>query len=385
MSMNKIQMVDLLGQHNKIRDEIDSAMAGVIESSAFINGPAVDTFQRNLESYVNTSHAITCGNGTDALQIALMALDLQPGDEIITTPFTFIATVEAIAILGLKPVFADACPRCFNIDTSAIENLITERTRGILPVHLYGQCTNMETVMEIAGLHNLFVIEDAAQALGSEFSFNSGVVKKAGTIGHIGCTSFFPSKNLGCFGDGGAMFTNDPELAVKMRSITHHGSKVKYYHDFIGVNSRLDTLQAAILNVKLKYLDQYNQARARAAEYYDNALKDIEGLYLPKRHRQSSHIFHTYTLKVDPSIRDNFREFLKSREIPTMVYYPVPMHLQNAYRQYGYKEGDLPVSEELCHSVLSIPMHTELTNDQMDYICDTIHEFFKTNDNGRGK
>jgi UDP-2-acetamido-2-deoxy-ribo-hexuluronate aminotransferase len=375
--MKNIQMVDLLGQHNRIRKEIDSAMAKVIESSAFINGPEVKDFQKNLELYAGTTHAITCGNGTDALQIAFMALGLEPGDEIITTPFTFIATVEAIAILGLKPVFADACPRCFNIDTSQIEKKITEKTRVILPVHLYGQCTNMDSVMEIAGRHNLYVVEDAAQALGCEYTFADGKIKKAGTIGTIGCTSFFPSKNLGCFGDGGAIFTDNPELAQKMSAITHHGSKVKYYHDSIGMNSRLDTIQAAILDVKLKYLDSYNQARANAAKFYDDALSGIDRLNLPKRIKGSTHIYHTYTLRLESAERDTFREYLKNHGIPTMIYYPVPMHLQNAYKGYGYKPGDMPVSEELCTSVLSIPMHTELTTEQQSYICDTIHSFFK--------
>jgi UDP-2-acetamido-2-deoxy-ribo-hexuluronate aminotransferase len=375
--MKNIQMVDLLGQHTRIRKEIDSAMAKVIESSAFINGPEVSAFQKNLEKYSGTSHAITCANGTDALQIALMALGLEPGDEIITTPFTFIATVEAIAILGLKPVFVDACGRCFNIDTSQIEKNITGKTRVILPVHLYGQCSNMDAIMEIATRHNLFVVEDAAQALGSEYTFADRKVKKAGTMGTIGCTSFFPSKNLGCFGDGGAIFTDNPDLAQKMSSMTHHGSKVKYYHDTIGMNSRLDTLQAAVLDVKLKYLDAYNQARANAAKFYDDALTGIDRLKLPKRMKSSTHIFHTYTLRLDPAERDKFREYLKNHEIPTMIYYPVPMHLQKAYTGYGYKQGDMPVSEELCTSVLSIPMHTELTPDQQAYICDTIHSFFK--------
>lgn len=374
--MEIIRMVDLQGQYRKIQGEIDAAIKSVIDSAAFINGPEVAVFQKNLESYLNVKHAITCGNGTDALQIALMALDVKPGDEVITTPFTFIATVEAIALLGLKPVFADACPRCFNISAEAIEQAITGKTKVILPVHLYGQCSNMDAIMEIANNYKLWVIEDAAQALGSEYTFKNGLVKKAGTMGHIGCSSFFPSKNLGCFGDGGVMFTNDGGLAEKLRSITLHGSKVKYYHDTIGVNSRLDTLQAAILDVKLKYLEEYNLARNKAAEYYDRALGDIEQLILPKRMKQSTHTFHTYTLRTSANQRDPLRGFLQSRNIPTMVYYPVPMHLQKAYSDYGYKEGDFPVSEELCRSVLSVPMHTELEEDQLKYICDAILEFF---------
>ena len=375
--MKQIEMVDLPGQYRKIRQEVDAAINKVIESGAFINGPEVAAFQRNLEAFLDINHAVTCGNGTDALQIALMALDLKPGDEVITTPFTFIATVEAIALLGLKPVFADVCPRCFNIDASGIEQVITRRTKVILPVHLYGQCANMDAIMEIAGSRKLWVIEDAAQALGSEYTFANGLVKKAGAIGHIGCTSFFPSKNLGCFGDGGAMFTGDKGLAEKLRSITLHGSKIKYYHDMIGVNSRLDTLQAAILDVKLKYLGEYNRARAEAAGYYDRALSGIDRLILPKRMSRSTHIFHTYTLKMAGTDRDGLREFLKERNIPTMIYYPVPMHLQKGYSKYGYRKGDFPVSEELCASVLSIPMHTELRHDQLEYICNSVHDYFK--------
>ena len=375
--MEKIVMVDLLGQYRKIKEEVDAAVKNVILSSAFINGPEVGAFQKNLESYLGVRHVITCGNGTDALQIALMALEPEPGDEVITTPFTFVATVEAIALLGLKLVFTDVCPRCFNIDASQIEKAITPKTKVILPVHLFGQCANMDAIMDIAGRHDLRVIEDTAQALGSEYSFSNGKVKKAGTIGHIGCTSFFPSKNLGCFGDGGAMFTDDDELAGKLMSIKSHGSTIKYFHDRIGVNSRLDTIQAAILDIKLKYLDRYNQARAEAATYYDNRLKEISQLTLPKRYRQSAHIFNTYTVKADPGDRDKIGEFLRQRGVPTMIYYPVPMHLQKGYVNYGYKKGDFPVSEELSASVLSLPMHTELSQDQLEYICSCVHDYFK--------
>jgi UDP-2-acetamido-2-deoxy-ribo-hexuluronate aminotransferase len=377
VSMDKIQMVDLHGQYMNTQSEIDAAIKNVIDSTAFINGPQVARFQKNLESFLGTGHAVTCGNGTDALQIALMALDLEPGDEVITTPFTFIATVEAISLLRLKPVFVDVCPRCFNIDTTAIGEAVTGKTRVILPVHLYGQCAGMDAIMALAEKHNLWVIEDAAQALGSEYTFAGGTVKKAGTIGHIGCTSFFPSKNLGCFGDGGAMFTDLPGLGEKLRSITLHGSRVKYHHEMTGVNSRLDTLQAAVLDVKLKYLPEYNRRRAAAAGYYDNALKGIHQVQLPKRMKQSTHIFHTYTLKVPVPDRDPLRDFLESRGVPTMVYYPVPMHLQKAYSSYGYREGDFPVSEELCGSVVSIPMHTELQEKQLEHICNSIVEFFK--------
>jgi UDP-2-acetamido-2-deoxy-ribo-hexuluronate aminotransferase len=374
--MEKIQMVDLKGQYLKIKDEIDSALAGVIDSTSFINGPAVSHLERNLEAFLDVDHVIACGNGTDALQIALMAFSLEPGDEIITTPFTFVATVEAIALLGLKPVFADVHPEFFNIDAAAIERVITPKTRVILPVHLYGQCADMDSISGIAGRHNLVVIEDAAQALGSEYTFRDGRVMKAGTMGHAGCTSFFPSKNLGCFGDGGAIFTGDRETAEKLRCIALHGSTVKYYHDMIGINSRLDTIQAAILNVKLRYLESWNQARAAAAFYYDAALGDIDRLRLPRRAKDSTHIYHTYTLQADPADRDGLRKFLQDRDIPTMIYYPVPMHLQKAYRQYGYREGDFPVTEKLCRSVLSIPMHTELQENQLDYICSTIREYF---------
>ncbi len=374
--MDKIEMVDLKGQYKKIKSEIDTAITRVVGSAAFINGPEVEAFQKNLEAYLNVENVITCGNGTDALQAALMALQLEPGDEVLTTPFTFVATVEAIALLGLKPVFVDVCPRCFNLDTSLIEKAITKRTRVILPVHLYGQCANMEAVMSIAEKYKLWVIEDAAQALGSEYTFNNGLVKKAGTIGHIGCTSFFPSKNLGCFGDGGAIFTNLPGLGERIRSIVHHGSKIKYYHDIVGVNSRLDTLQAAVLDIKLKYLDHYNQARAKAAEYYDKALGEIEHLALPERTKFSKHIFHIYTLKTRPEDRDPLREFLNARSVPTMIYYPVSMHLQKAYSGYGYKKGDFPVCEELSMTVLSLPMHTELKEDQLEYICNSVHDYF---------
>ncbi len=377
--MEKIVMVDLPGQYRKIKREIDSAMNKVIETGAFINGPEVKSFRENLRSYLNTAHAITCANGTDALQIALMALDLKKGDEIITTPFTFIATVEAIALLGLKPVFADACPRCFNIDAKAVEKVVTPKTKVILPVHLYGQCANMDAIMEIANRHHLYVVEDAAQSLGSEYTFDNGLVKKAGNIGHIGCTSFFPSKNLGCFGDGGALVTNNPDLAEKMQAITHHGSRVKYYHDMVGVNSRLDTLQAAILDVKLRYLDRFNQARIEAADYYDEALSGIDGLILPKRMSQSTHIFHTYTIKTAARNRDRLKDYLAGRGIPTMIYYPLPMHLQKGYSGYGYREGDFPVAEELCSTVLSLPMHTELKTDQLGHICTAVHDFFKNN------
>lgn len=373
--MKKLQMVDLLGQYTKIKPEIDAAIQSVFESTSFINGPDVLKFQKNLEIYLGVSHVIPCANGTDALQLALMSLDLKPGDEVITTTFTFVATVEAISLLGLKPVLVDANAETFNIDINQIERAITPKTKAIIPVHLYGQCANMETIMDIASRHNLFVIEDAAQALGAVYSFSNGLAKKAGVIGHIGCTSFFPSKNLGCYGDGGAVFTNNPDLAEKIRCIANHGSKIKYYHETVGINSRLDTIQAAILNIKLNYLDQYNEARQKAADYYDNAFINIPQLTIPVKRAYSTHIFHQYTLKLNKINRAQLIEFLTKKGIPTMVYYPVPMHLQKAYESLGYKKGAFPVAEELSEIVLSLPVHTELTKKDLDFISSTLVEF----------
>ncbi|MBN1186323.1 MAG: DegT/DnrJ/EryC1/StrS family aminotransferase [Bacteroidales bacterium] len=368
----EIRMVDLHGQYLRIKGEIDTAIQLLIDSTEFVKGSNVKRFEENLQKYMNVKHVIACGNGTDALQIALMALYLNEGDEIITSPFTFIATVEVIAILKLKPVFADVDPETFNINTKVIEQKITNRTKAILPVHLFGQCSNMEEIMSIARKHNLFVIEDNAQAIGADYYFTDGVVQKAGTIGDIGCTSFFPSKNLGAFGDGGAMMTNNDELAHKMRTIANHGMERRYYHDYIGVNSRLDGLQAAILNVKLKYLDDYIKSRQAAAAFYDNAFQSVDSLAIPGRINYSSHVFHQYTLKIDQSKREKLQNYLQSKKIPAMIYYPVPLHLQRAFQHLGYKEGDFPVSELLARQVLSLPMHTELTRDQLQYITDTI-------------
>jgi len=373
--MNEIRMVDLLGQYRKIKPEIDQSIQQVIESTAFIKGPEVKSFQKDLENYLGIKHVITCGNGTDALQISLMALGLEPGDEIITTDFTFIATVEVIELLGMKTVIVDPEPDSFNISPASIERAITKKTKAIIPVHLFGQCADMEPIMNLAGKHNLYVIEDAAQALGAEYSFSNGTGKKAGTIGDIGCTSFFPSKNLGGYGDGGAIFTSNHDLAEKLRSIANHGMKVKYYHSHVGVNSRLDSIQAAILRVKLKHLDEFNLARQKAANIYDNVLTDINNITIPSRTLDSTHIFNQYTIKLKDIHRNELREFLQSGGIPTMIYYPVPMHLQNAYRHLGYKEGDFPVTEDLCNRVLSLPMHTELTEKQINYITDNIKEF----------
>lgn len=373
--MNEIRMVDLLSQYRKIKPEIDQSIQQVIESTAFIKGPEVESFQKDLENYLGIKHVITCGNGTDALQISLMALGLEPGDEIITTDFTFIATVEVIELLGTKTVIVDPEPDSFNISPASIEKAITKKTKAIIPVHLFGQCADMEPIMNIAKKYNLYIIEDAAQAMGTDYSFSNGVIKKAGTIGNIGCTSFFPSKNLGGYGDGGAIFTSNHDLAEKLRAIANHGMKVKYYHSHVGVNSRLDSIQAAILRVKLKHLDKFNLARQKAANIYDNLLTDINNITIPFRSPDSTHIFHQYTIKLKNINRAKLREFLQSRGIPTMIYYPVPMHLQDAYRHLGYREKDFPVTEDLCNRVLSLPMHTELTEEQINYITDNIKEF----------
>lgn len=375
--MKKIQMVDLYGQYEKIKPEIDSEIQRVIESTAFINGPAVREFQEALQSWLGVHHVIPCGNGTDALQIALMVLGLKPGDEVIAPDFTFVATAEVVALLGLKPVFVDVDPDTFTMSPEAFESAITPRTRAVIPVHLFGQCCNMHSILSVARKYNLFVIEDVAQATGAEYTFPDGRKAKAGTMGDIGCTSFFPSKNLGCYGDGGAMMTNDDSLAEKLRSIANHGMKVRYYHDRVGVNSRLDTLQAAILKVKLKYLDAYNAARQKAAAFYDSALNSLPSLSIPARAPWSNHIFHQYTLKVTDSKRDKLKEHLERKGIPSMIYYPVPLHLQKAYSWLGYRQGQFPVTEELCSVVLSLPMHTELDEGQLRYICSSIKEFMQ--------
>ncbi len=377
--MKPISMVDLKTQYLKIKQEIDNAIQQVIESTAFINGPMVKEFSKKLESYLNVKHVIPAASGTDALQVALMALDLQPGDEVITTPFTFVATVEVIALLKLRPVFVDVDENYFTINIEQLKEKITSKTRAIIPVHLFGQAANMEAIMQIANKHNLYVIEDTAQALGSEYIFSNGQTQKLGTIGHMGATSFFPSKNLGCFGDGGAIFTNDDELADKLRSIVNHGMKVRYYHDTIGVNSRLDSIQAAILNVKLKYIDKYNKNREKAANYYNNAFKDCKKIITPAKYPKSTHIYHQYTMKIINADRDALKEHLLQNNIPCAIYYPVPLHLQKAYKYYGYKEGDFPVSEYLSKIVLSLPMHTELDNEQLEYITKTVLDFLKNN------
>ncbi len=373
--MEQIRMVDLKGQHAKIKDEINIAINRVIETTSFINGPAVKEFQKNLENYLSVKHVIPCGNGTDALQVAMMALGLKPGDEVITTSFTFIATAEVIALLGLTPVLVDVEPDTFNIDPKAIKKSITPKTKAIVPVHLFGQCANMDEIMKIAGENNLFVIEDACQAIGADYIFNDDLRKKAGTIGHIGCTSFFPSKNLGAYGDGGAIFTNDDDLAKKLRSIVNHGMTVIYYHDHIGVNSRLDSIQAAILNIKLKHLDEYAEARNKAAEYYNLAFANNPKLITPVKFEKSTHVFHQYTLVTKDINRKELQEFLNEKGIPAMVYYPVPLHIQKAYQDSRYKKGDFPITEDLSERVISLPMHTELDDEQLKYITDSVLEF----------
>lgn len=372
--MQTIYMSDLYGQYLTMKEEIDTAIQEVIKSTRFIKSGKVLDFEAKLSEWLN-AHVIACGNGTDALQLAFMALDLQPGDEVITTPFTFIATVEVLALLKLKPVFVDVCPNKFNIDSSKIESAITPRTKVILPVHLFGQCSDMETIMRLSEKYDLKVVEDACQALGTEYKFSDGSRKNAGTIGDIGCNSFFPSKNLGAFGDGGAVFTENDDYAKIVRSIANHGMKAKYVYERIGMNSRLDSLQAAILEVKLKYLDKHIQARQKAAAYYDEHLGALEELQIPQRATYSTHTFHQYTIKTKQ--HNALQEFLKTKGIPSMVYYPGVIHLQEAYQFLGYKKGDFPISENLAETVLSLPMHTELTEDQLKYIVNMIKEFFK--------
>ncbi len=375
--MKKIQMVDLKSQYEKIKSEVDAGIQNVINTTTFINGPEVKSFQTELEEYLNVKHVIPCANGTDALQIAMMALDLKPGDEVITADFTYVATAEVIALLGLTPVLVDVYPNTFDIDIAAIEKAITSKTKAIVPVHLFGQCANMEALQELAKKHNLFIIEDTAQATGADYIFSDGSRKKAGTIGTIGCTSFFPSKNLGCFGDGGAIFTNDDVLAKKIRMIANHGQSVQYHHDSIGVNSRLDSIQAAVLRVKLRHLNNYAKARNTVAEYYDKAFSGNAKLKTPIRSGYSNHVFHQYTLQLIGVDRNALRDFLASKEIPAMIYYPIPLHLQKAYLDARYKKGDFPVTEALCASVISLPMHTELDTETLKYITDSVLEFCK--------
>ena len=365
-------MVDLHTQYEHIKADIDRGIQEVIDSTAFVKGPKVNEFREHLESYTGAKHVIPVGNGTDALQIALMALGLRPGDEVITPTFTFIATAEVVALLGLTPVVVDVDWDTMNISTEAIERAITPKTKAIVPVHLFGQCADMEAIMRIAHKHNLYVVEDACQAIGAVYTFSDGSKKQAGTIGNIGCTSFFPSKNLGCYGDGGAIFTNDDDLAAKMQAIANHGMVVRYHHDMIGVNSRLDSIQAAILDAKLPHLDEYIANRQRAAAYYDNAFSGNPHIIVPGRNTHSTHVYHQYTLRIINADRNRLKELLAEKNIPAMIYYPVPLHLQKAYNDPRYKQGDFPVAERLADCVLSLPMHTELDNEQLAYITSSV-------------
>jgi UDP-2-acetamido-2-deoxy-ribo-hexuluronate aminotransferase len=374
--MREIQMVDLRAQYDKLGKEIDNAIKSVLESTAFIKGPDVRLFEEELAGYMGVKHVISCANGTDALYLAMMVLGLKPGDEVITTNFTFIATVEVVALLGLKLVIVDPDPGTFNISVEAVKKAITPRTKVIVPVHLFGQCADMESLMELARAHDLFIIEDAAQATGADYLFRDGSSKKAGTIGHIGTTSFFPSKNLGCYGDGGALYTNDDAYAKKLRSIANHGMKVRYHYDDIGINSRLDTIQAAILRVKLMYLAQFNKARREVADFYDKGFAACTSIITPERVNYSSHIFHQYTIKVKNGKRDELKTFLATMKIPSMVYYPGPLHMQEAYRYLGYRENDFPVTTSLCKEVLSLPIHPDMEGEQLEYIVFNVLKFF---------
>lgn len=373
-----IQMVDLQSQYARLQEEIDAAVLEVIRSAAFINGPQVRNFQANLEQYLGVKHVIPCANGTDALQIALMSLGLQPGDEVIVPAFTYVATAEVIALLGLRPVMVDVDPGTFNVTAEIIEQAVTPRTKAVAPVNLFGQSCDMEPIMEVARRHELWVVEDNAQSIGADYTLSDGSRRKAGAIGHIGCTSFYPSKNLGAYGDGGAIYTNDDALAQQLHMIANHGQNKRYYHKVVGVNSRLDSIQAAILDIKLRRLDAYADARRTAADHYDRAFAGIEELQAPLRHERSTHVFHQYTLIVRNGRRDELQAFLQSRGIPTMVYYPVPLYEQEAYRESMSNKIDiLPVTDFLCKSVISLPMHTELDEETLEYICDGVREFFK--------
>lgn len=374
--MKKIQMVDLKGQYEDIKDTVNTSVLEVLESTAYINGPKVHEFQKNLEDYLGVKHVIPCANGTDALQIAMMGLGLKPGDEVITADFTFAATVEVIALLGLTPVLVDVEPDTFNIDVNAIKKAITPNTKAIVPVHLFGQCANMDAIMEIANEHNLFVIEDNAQGIGATYTSKDGSKQKTGTIGHVASTSFFPSKNLGCYGDGGAIFTNDDDLAHIIRGVVNHGMYRRYYHDVVGVNSRLDSIQAAILNTKLSKLDVYNSRRKEAASKYDKAFEGQENIITPFRDGdEDNHVFHQYTLKVKNTDRDALAKHLNENGIPCGVYYPVPLHSQKAYVDERYNEADFTVTNQLIKEVISLPMHTELDDEQIDFITNKIIEF----------
>lgn len=373
--MKNIQMVDLVSQYKNIKQEVDAAVIDVMSTAYFIKGPKVAAFEKHLCEYLGVKHVITCANGTDALQIALMALGLERGDEVIVPAFTYVATAEVIGLLGLTPVMVDVDIDSFNTTAEIVEQAITPKTKAIVPVHLYGQSSDMEDIMAIAEKHNLYVVEDNAQAMGADYTFRDGTVKKTGTIGHIGCTSFFPSKNLGCYGDGGAMFTNDDELAARLKMVANHGQAKKYHHSVIGVNSRLDAIQAVILDIKLAKLNEYSAARQKVAAAYDEAFKNIAEIKTPHRQHNSTHVFHQYTMQIGNGKRDELKQFLADNNIPSMVYYPIPLYKQEAFK--GYYEGDnLPVTEALCISVLSLPIHTEMDDETQRYIISEVQEFF---------
>ncbi|NJW53515.1 DegT/DnrJ/EryC1/StrS family aminotransferase [Salinimicrobium oceani] len=375
--MKKIQMVDLKGQYEKIKEQVNTSVLEVIDTTSFINGPEVHAFQKELEDYLQVKHVIPCANGTDALQIAMMGLGLIPGDEVITADFTFAATVEVIALLQLTPVLVDVEPDTFNIDPNAIRRAITPKTKAIVPVHLFGQTANMDAIMEIAEEHDLFVIEDNAQAIGANFHSKGGAIRKTGAIGHVGSTSFFPSKNLGCYGDGGAIFTNDEALAHSIRGIVNHGMYERYHHDVVGVNSRLDSIQAAVLRAKLPNLDTYNKARQKAARKYSEALNDINGITVPyTENSDDTHVYHQYTIKIADGKRDALAQYLSKKDIPFGIYYPIPLHSQKAYKDERYNEADFPVTNQLVKEVISLPMHTELDEEQISYITGAIKDFF---------
>jgi UDP-2-acetamido-2-deoxy-ribo-hexuluronate aminotransferase len=375
--MRQIQMVDLKKQYANIKEDVDAAIHDVLDNTAFINGKAVAEFAENLGKYLGIKHVIPCANGTDALQIAMMGLDLQPGDEVITPSFTYIATTEVIALLQLKPVFVEVDPKTFCIDPAAVEAAITPKTKAIVPVHLYGQSADMDRIMEIARKHNLYVIEDNAQAIGSDYTSSDGTTKKAGTIGTIGCTSFFPSKNLGCYGDGGALFTDDDELAVKLKMIANHGQSKRYYHDVVGCNSRLDTIQAAVLNIKLKKLDEYIDARRKVADFYDRAFANNPKIRTPFRSSNTKHVFHQYTLQLEGVDRDKLNQFLAEHDIPSMIYYPVPAHRQKMFEAFGGSNYKLKTTDWLTQRVISLPIHTEMEADQLDHITSKVLEFIR--------
>ncbi len=373
--MKKIQMVDLQTQYAKIQPKVDKAVLNVFSSAAFINGPEVQSFQTELEEYLGVKHVIPCANGTDALQIAMMGLDLQQGDEVITADFTFAATVEVIALLKLTPVLVDVEADSFNMDIEALKKAITPKTKAIVPVHLFGQCANMEAILEVAKAHDLYVIEDTAQAIGADYTFADGTKKKAGTIGNVGTTSFFPSKNLGCYGDGGAIFTNDDDLAHTLRGMVNHGMYKRYYHDVVGVNSRLDSVQAAVLRIKLPYLNEYCDARRKAAEYYNAGFAASDKIITPITSDFTTHVFHQYTLRIVDGDRNALHQHLLDNGIPNAIYYPVPLHAQKAYADERYNEDDFKVTNHLIETVISLPMHTELEKEQQDFIIQTVLDF----------